>query len=107
MSEENTSRSMVEFSKGIWKENPIFVYVLGLCPALAVTNSAINALAMGAATTAVLLLSNLLISLFRNVIPKQVRITAYIVIIATLVQLIDFILAALLPAIHKELGAFI
>ena len=98
---------MVEFTKGLWKENQIFVAILGMCPALAVTNSAINGLAMGLATICVLVLSNLLISLFRNVIPKQVRITAYIVIIATLVQLIDFTLAALVPDIHKELGAFI
>lgn len=107
MSSENKSLSMQEFSKGLWKENQIFVTILGMCPALAVTNSAINGLAMGVATTCVLLLSNLLISVFRNVIPNQVRITAFIVIIATLVQVIDFLMAALVPGIHKELGAFI
>jgi electron transport complex protein RnfE len=107
MSEENPSRDMNEFTKGLWKENQIFVVILGMCPALAVTNSAINGLAMGAATTVVLVLSNLMISLFRNVIPNQVRITAFIVIIATLVQVIDFALAATFPRIHKELGAFI
>lgn len=107
MSGENKNIAMQEFTKGFWKENQIFVSILGLCPALAVTNSAINALAMGIATTVILILSNFLVSLFRNVIPKQVRITAYIVIIATLVQVIDFALAALVPQIHKELGAFI
>ncbi|HLG35120.1 MAG TPA: electron transport complex subunit E [Bacteroidia bacterium] len=107
MPEEITSRSAEEFRKGLWKENQIFVTILGLCPALAVTNSAINGLAMGVATTVVLILSNFLISIFRNVIPNQVRITAFIVIIATLVQVIDFSLAALFPKVHKELGAFI
>ncbi len=107
MSQENSNRSMEEFSKGLWKENQIFVTILGMCPALAVTNSAINGLAMGIATTCVLILSNLLISVFRNVIPNQVRITAFIVIIATLVQVIDFFMAAIVPDVHKELGAFI
>ena len=96
-----------EFMKGLWRENPVFVAVLGMCPALAVTNSAINAMAMGLATTFVLISSSTLVSLFRNVIPKQVRITSYIVIIATFVTVIDFVLAAYSPAIHKELGAFI
>jgi len=107
MSQENKSRAMEEFTKGLWKENQIFVAILGMCPALAVTNSAINGLAMGIATIVVLIFSNLIISLFRNNIPPQVRITAFIVIIATLVQVIDFALAALVPGIHKELGAFI
>lgn len=96
-----------EFIKGLWKENPVFVAVLGMCPALAVTNSAINALAMGVATMFVLMFSSLLVSLLRKAIPKQVRITAYIVIIATFVTVIDFFLAAFTPEIHKELGAFI
>ena len=85
----------------------MFVAVLGMCPALAVTNSAINALAMGLATTFVLVSSSILVSLFRNVIPKQVRITAFIIIIATFVTVVDFLLAAITPVIHKELGAFI
>lgn len=107
MSVETNYRSAEEFLKGLWKENPVFIAVLGLCPALAVTNSAINALAMGLATTFVLVCSSLLVSSLRKVIPKQVRITSYIVIIATFVTVIDFILAALFPVIHKELGAFI
>lgn len=107
MSQDNPKRPIEEFTKGLWIENQIFVTILGMCPSLAVTNSVINGLAMGLATTVVLILSNFFISLFRNVIPAQVRITAFIVIIATLVQGIDFALAALVPDIHKELGAFI
>ncbi|MDH5368117.1 MAG: electron transport complex subunit RsxE [Cyclobacteriaceae bacterium] len=105
--ETNNPTSADEFLKGIWRENPVFVAVLGMCPALAVTNSAINSLAMGLATTFVLVSSSVLVSLFRKVIPKQVRITAYIIIIATFVTAIDFLLAAFFPVIHKELGAFI
>lgn len=96
-----------ETIKGFWKENPVFVQLLGLCPALAVTNSAINGLAMGGATTFVLVGSSILVSLLRNVIPKQVRITSFIIIIATFVTVADFTLQALLPLVHKELGAFI
>ncbi len=93
--------------KGIWKENPVFVQVLGMCPMLAVTNSAVNAMAMGAATFFVLVGSSFLVSLLRNFIPRQVRISTYIVIIATFVTVADFTLQALLPDIHRELGAFI
>jgi electron transport complex protein RnfE len=96
-----------EFVKGIWKENPIFVMVLGMCPMMAVTNTAINALAMGAATAFVLIGSSLLVSLLRNLIPKQVRITTYIIIIATFVTVADLTLEAMVPEIHKALGAFI
>ena len=101
------NKTAEEFLKGLWDENPVFVAVLGMCPALAVTNSAINALAMGLATAFVLVSSSILVSLFRNVIPKQVRITAFIIIIATFVTVVDFMLAAITPTIHKELGAFI
>ncbi len=101
------SRLYKEFIKGIWKENPVFVMVLGMCPMMAVTNSAINAVAMGAATIFVLVGSSLLVSLLRNLIPKQVRISTYIIIIATFVTVVDFTLKAMLPDIHKELGAFI
>lgn len=109
MNEELAKQSVAaqEFMKGLWKENPVFVAVLGMCPSLAVTNSAINALAMGLATLFVLLGSSFLVSLLRNAIPKQVRITAYIVIIATFVTVVDFFLAAFSPTIHKALGAFI
>jgi Na+-translocating ferredoxin:NAD+ oxidoreductase subunit E len=96
-----------EFSKGVWRDNPVLVQLLGLCPALAVTNSAINGLAMGGATFFVLVGSSTLVSLLRSFIPKQVRITTYIIIIATFVTVADYTLLALLPAIHRELGAFI
>lgn len=96
-----------EFYKGIWKENPVFVQLLGMCPVLAVTNSAINAITMGLATTFVLFMSNTLVSLFRNFIPKQVRIATYILIIASFVTLIDFAIQAISLEVHKSLGAFI
>ena len=99
--------SYEELVKGLWRENPVFIQLLGLCPALAVTNSAINALAMGAATTFVLVGSSLLVSSLRNLIPKQVRITTFIIVIATFVTVADFTLQALAPVVHKELGAFI
>ena len=96
-----------ETMKGFWKENAIFVQMLGLCPSLAVTNSAINGFAMGAATTFVLVGSSILVSMFRNLIPKQVRITTFIIIIATFVTVADFSLQAFTPSLHKALGAFI
>jgi electron transport complex protein RnfE len=100
-------QSYDEIVKGFWRENPVFIQLLGLCPALAVTNSAINALAMGAATTFVLMGSSLLVSSLRNQISKQVRITTFIIVIATFVTVADFTLQALAPGVHKELGAFI
>lgn len=100
-------RLSAELTKGIWKENPIFVQVLGMCPTLAVTNSVINAIAMGVATFFVLVGSSLLVSLLRKMIPREVRISTYIIIIATFVTLADSALEALVPAVHKELGAFI
>jgi electron transport complex protein RnfE len=99
--------SYEEFIKGLWRENPVFVQVLGMCPMLAVTNSAVNALVMGIATLFVLVGSSLLVSALRNLIPKQVRISLYIIIIATFVTIADYTILALLPAVHKELGAFI
>jgi electron transport complex protein RnfE len=104
---DSEGRLRTETVKGFWKENPVFVQLLGLCPALAVTNSAINGLAMGGATTFVLVGSSILVSMFRNLIPKQVRITSFIITIATFVTVADLSLQALLPNIHKELGAFI
>jgi electron transport complex protein RnfE len=100
-------QASAEFIKGLWRDNPVFTALLGLCPALAVTNSAINALAMGAATLFVLVGSSLLVSLLRKLIPKAVRISCYVIIIATFVTVADFSLQALLPGVHKELGAFI
>ena len=104
---QDPNQAYVEFVKGVWRDNPVFVQMLGLCPALAVTNSAINGVAMGAATFFVLLCSSTLISLMKRFIPKQVRISTYIIVIATFVTLVDFILNAVAPAVHKELGAFI
>ncbi len=103
MSEKN----FTEFKKGIWKENPVIVQLLGMCPALAVTNSATNGLAMGLATTFVLLNSSLFISTLRKIIPHQVRIASYIVIIATFVTIADYSLAALFPVISKSLGPYV
>ena len=96
-----------ELIKGIWRDNPVLVQVLGMCPVLAVTNSAINALAMGGATFFVLVASSLLVATFKSWIPKQVRISCFIFIIATFVTVADYTLLALIPAVHKELGAFI
>jgi H+/Na+-translocating ferredoxin:NAD+ oxidoreductase subunit E len=96
-----------EFIKGLWRENPVFVQVLGMCPTLAVTNSAENALAMGLATLFVLIMSNLLVSSLRNFIPKQVRIATYILIIATFVTVADYAIQAYSLDLHKALGAFI
>jgi electron transport complex protein RnfE len=96
-----------EFLKGLWDDNPVLRMLLGLCPTLAVTNSAINGLAMGLATTFVLISSSILISLLRKVIPHQVRIAGYIVIIATFVTVADKYLAAYLPEISKALGPYV
>ena len=100
-------RTADEFLKGLWRENPVFVQVLGMCPTLAVTNSVINAIAMGLATTFVLFMSNLLVSSLRKFIPKQVRIATYILIIASFVTVAEYIIQAISLDIHKALGAFI
>jgi electron transport complex protein RnfE len=96
-----------EFIKGLWRDNPVFVQVLGMCPMLAVTNSAVNALAMGGATFFVLVASSFLVSSLKQWIPKQVRISTYVIIIATFVTAADYSLEALMPQVHKQLGAFI
>lgn len=95
------------FTQGIWRENPVFVMLLGLCPVLAVTNTAMNALAMGLATTFVLLCSGVLVSLLRKIIPKQVRIASYIIIIATFVTITDYAIQAISLDLYRALGAFI
>jgi electron transport complex protein RnfE len=100
-------RSTDEFIKGLWKENPVFVQLLGMCPVLAVTNTAINALAMGLATMFVLVMSNLVVSSLRKFIPKQVRIATFILVIATFVTVVDYVIAAISLELHKALGAFI
>jgi electron transport complex protein RnfE len=96
-----------EFTKGIIKENPIFVMALGLCPTLAVSTSVNNAIGMGAAATFVLLCSNIIISLIKNAIPKKIRIPCYILVIASFVTIIDLTMNAYLPDLHKSLGLFI
>ncbi|MDT8448349.1 MAG: electron transport complex subunit E [bacterium] len=96
-----------EFAKGLWNENPVLASLLGLCPVLAVTNSAENGLAMGLATAFVLINSSLMVSALRKVIPKQVRIAGYIVIIASFVTLADRFLAAYFLEISKSLGPYI
>lgn len=107
ISKKETPDNMETFVKGIWNENPVFVMLLGMCPVLAVTNSVINALVMGLATTFVLLLSNVLVSSLRKLIPKQVRIATYILIIATFVTVADYTIKAVSLEVHKALGAFI
>jgi len=103
------------FTKGLIKENPIFVLVLGMCPALAVTTSAMNGMGMGLATTAVLMMANIAISLFANSIPDKVRIPAYVVIIASFVTIIDMLMGAYVndpgpngeASLYDQLGIFI
>lgn len=92
---------------GVIKENPTFVLMLGMCPTLAVTSSAINGLGMGLSTTVVLICSNLLISLFRKIIPNGVRMPAYIVIVASLVTVVQFLMQAYLPGLAASLGVYI
>jgi len=96
-----------EFTKGIWDENAILISLLGLCPTLAVTNSAVNGLAMGLATTFVIISSSFIISSFRKIFPHQVRIAGFIVIIATFVTVADRFLAAYFPDISEALGAYV
>jgi len=97
-----------EFIKGIFRENPTFVLMLGLCPTLAVTTSVVDGAAMALATTAVLVASNIIISLLRNVIPKQVRIPCYIVVIASFVTMVELVMRAYFPVgISQRLGIFI
>ena len=92
---------------GLIKENPTFVLMLGMCPTLAVTTSAINGIGMGLSTTAVLMMSNMFIGLLRNVIPDKVRIPAYIVIIASFVTIVDLLLQAFVPSVYDALGIYI
>lgn len=95
------------FNKGFFKENAVFVLLLGMCPTLGVTSSAINGLGMGLATTFVLVMSNIVVSLVKNLIPDKVRIPAFIVIIASFVTLVELSMQAYLPALFDSLGIFI
>jgi electron transport complex protein RnfE len=96
-----------EFVKGLWRDNPVFVQVLGMCPALAVSNTAMNALTMGLATTFVLLMSGLTVSALRNFIPREARIVSFICIIASFVTAVDYLIMAISLELHRSLGAFI
>lgn len=93
--------------RGIWKENPVLVQLLGMCPILAVTNTVANSITMGIATLFVLVCSSVLVSSLRRLIPGEVRITSFVLIIATFVTVADMALEAVVPSIHKSLGAFI
>lgn len=95
------------FTKGFIKENPVFVLLLGMCPTLGVTSSAENGLGMGLATTFVLVLSNVVVSLVKDIIPDKVRIPSFIVIIATFVTIVQLLMQAYLPALFESLGLFI
>ncbi|MDD2597252.1 MAG: electron transport complex subunit E [Candidatus Cloacimonetes bacterium] len=96
-----------ELTKGIIKENPIFVIVLGMCPTLAVSSSVMNALGMGLAATFVLVCSNMFISMIKNVTPSKIRIPVYVVVIAAFVTIVNMVMEAYVPALHKSLGLFI
>jgi electron transport complex protein RnfE len=96
-----------ELYRGIIKENPVMVLLLGMCPTLAVTSSAINGFGMGIAATVVLLGSNIVISLLKNLTPDKVRIPVFIVVIASFVTVIDLVMAGYTPELHEELGIFI
>jgi electron transport complex protein RnfE len=105
MPKQTTPRQ--DLQRGIWTENPVLVQMLGLCPALAVTNTVKNSLAMGLATFFVLFCSSFLVSTFRRMIPQEIRISTYVLFIATFVTIADMTLEALVPEIHAALGAFI
>ena len=101
------NKAFSTFTNGLLKENPTIVLVLGMCPTLATTSSALNGMSMGLATTFVLLCSNIVISLLKNLIPDKVRIPAFIVVIATFVTIVQLCMQAYLPALNESLGLFI
>ena len=96
-----------KFNKGFFKENAVFVLLLGMCPTLGVTSSAINGLGMGLATTFVLVMSNVVIALIKNLVPNKVRIPVYIVVIASFVTIVQLTMEAFVPSLYKALGIFI
>jgi len=96
-----------EITKGFWEKNPVLVLALGLCPSLAVTTSVRNAIGMGISTIFVLTLSNVIIALIKGIVPSQIRIPCYIIVIAFLVTVVDLVLAAYFPDISKAIGLFI
>ncbi len=95
------------FTKGFIRENPVFILMLGLCPALGTTTSAYNGMGMGLATMFVVLMSNIVVSLIKNFVPNKVRIPSYIVIIASFVTIVDLVMEGFMPALHEQLGLFI
>jgi len=101
------NKSLERLYNGIFRENPTFVLMLGMCPTLAVTTSVVNAIGMGLSTTAVLMFSNLIISAMRNIIPDRVRIPAFIVIVASLVTVVQLLMEGYTPALYKSLGIYI
>ena len=101
------NKCMERLFNGIVKENPTFILMLGMCPTLAVTTSAVNGVGMGLSTTVVLLFSNMLISALRKIIPDRVRIPAYIVVVATLVTIVQLLLEAYVPSLYSALGIYI
>ncbi len=103
----NVPSNWQEFTEGLWERNPVFVMVLGMCPTLAVTVSAINSISMGLATTFVLAASCWLVSILRHLIPKEVRIASYIGIIATFVTVVDYAIQAISLDLYEALGAYI
>jgi electron transport complex protein RnfE len=105
MKKENSKLHIL--TKGFIKENPLFVSVLGMCPALAITTSLENALGMGLAVLFVLVMSNIIISAIRKIVPNEIRIPVYIVVIAAFVTIVDMSMGAFLPALHQSLGIFI
>lgn len=103
----NTLDHKQNFLKGIIKENPVFVMLLGMCPTLGVTSTAFNGLGMGVATLFVLLMSNIVVSLIKTQVPNKVRIPAFIVIIASFVTIVEMVLEAFIPFLYEQLGIFI
>ena len=107
MAQGNPATTMDEFVKGLWRENPVFVMLLGMCPTLAVSSTVRYALAMGACATFVLVMSSVVVSLIRKIVPKEVRIATFIVVIATFVTIVDYVMQYISLPLYQALGAFI
>ncbi len=101
------NKNIERLVNGLWKENPTFVLMLGMCPTLAVTTSAINGIGMGLSTTVVLVLSNIMISALRNLIPDRVRMPAFIVVVASFVTIVQFLMQGFTPSLYASLGIYI
>lgn len=101
------NKNVERLYNGIIKENPTFILMLGMCPTLAVTTSAVNGVGMGLSTTVVLVMSNMLISMLRNIIPDKVRVPAFIVVVASFVTIVEFLVQGFVPALYDALGIYI